>query len=152
MRWTFPVVALFALAAVPAAATSPTKPPGQPVDANGDGVVTREEAQSHPRLAAQFDAADTNKDGQLDAAELQAHQQAIRAEARARADARWAAADADGDGAISREEAQKSMPRMAENFDKLDANGDGKIERSEMHNFRMKRKHHWWQTSSEDAT
>jgi len=152
MRWTFPVVALFALAAVPAAATSPTKPPGQPVDANGDGVVTREEAQSHPRLAAQFDAADTNKDGQLDAAELHAHQQAIWAEAPAKADARWAAADADGDGAISRAEAQKSMPRVAENFDELDANGDGKIERSEMHNFRMKRKHHWWQTSSEDAT
>lgn len=151
MRGTLPLVALFALAAIPAGATSPTQPPRPPVDANGDGVVTREEAQIHPRLAAQFDAADTNKDGQLDVAELQALRASIMAEARAKADARWAAADANGDGAISREEAQASMPRMAENFDKLDANGDGKIERSEMHNFRMKRRHHWWQ-KSDDAT
>jgi hypothetical protein len=140
MRWTYPCIALLALAGVPAQADSPPPPARQKVDANGDGVVTREEAQSHPRLAANFDAADTSKDGQLDAAEIDAMRQAHRSESRARADERWKLADADGDGAISRDEAQKSMPRMAENFDKLDANGDGRIERGEMHDFRMKRK------------
>lgn len=140
MPRTLPLAALLLVVASQAGATSPTKYSRQPLDANGDGVVTREEAQAHPRMAAQFDAADTNKDGQLDAAELAALREAIRTEARARADARWAAADTNGDGAISREEAQKSMPRLAENFDKFDANGDGRIERSEMHNFRMKRR------------
>jgi Ca2+-binding EF-hand superfamily protein len=146
MRWDLPLVALFALTALPAGATSPTEPPRQPVDANGDGVVTREEAQTHPRLAASFDAADTNKDGRLDAAELDAMRQAHRAEARARADERWKSADTNGDGAISRDEAQKSMPRMAENFDKLDVNSDGKIERSEMHQARKQ-----WRGGRPDA-
>lgn len=150
MRWTLPFVALLVLAGMPAQADPPPQPPRQPVDANADGVVTREEAQSHPRLASQFDAADTNKDGQLDAAERQALRQSHQAEAQARATQRWAAADADGDGAISREEAQKSMPRMSEHFDKIDANGDGKVERAEMHEFRMKRKGGW--PNAGDAT
>ena len=150
MRWTTPFVALLVLAGVPAQADPAPQPLRQPVDANADGVVTREEAQSYPRLAAQFDAADTNKDGQLDAAERQALRQSHQAEAQARATQHWTAADADGDGAISREEAQKSMPRMSAHFDKIDANGDGKVERAEMHEFRMKRKGGW--PNAADAT
>lgn len=145
MRWTLPLAALLVAFAAQAADTppAPTAPPAKrgyfAVDADSDGFVTREEAKAHPRLDAQFDAVDANKDGRLDAAEMQAHREAMRAGMRARAEERWKAADTDGDGALSREEAQASMPHMAERFDKMDANSDGRIERGEMHH-RGKRK------------
>lgn len=41
------------------------------------------------------------------------------------------AADKNGDGFISREEAQASLPKVAENFDRMDLNKDGFISREE---------------------
>jgi Ca2+-binding EF-hand superfamily protein len=141
MRWT---IALAALALTTAAQagdpTSGAAPRDPAADTNGDGFVTREEALSYPRLAEHFDAADANKDGRLDAAEMDAHRQAVRADGRAKAQARWQAADKDGDGAISREEAEASMPGVAERFKKFDVDGNGKIEREELHHFRMRKK------------
>jgi Ca2+-binding EF-hand superfamily protein len=143
MRW----IALFASLLVASAATaqsggwqSGAKPGPHSVDVNKDGIVTREEAQTHPRLSADFDAADTNKDGQLDVTEMNAHRERMRVEMRAKAEERWKAADTDGDGAVSRAEAEVSMPEIAKRFEKFDANGDGRIGRDEMHNFRMKKK------------
>jgi hypothetical protein len=118
----------------------PGKPSRPTLDSNGDGVVTREEASAYPRLTADFDTADANKDGQIDAAELQAHREKMRVEMRAKAEERWKSADTDGDGRLSLAEAQASMPHMAERFDKFDANKDGYVSRDEMHNIRMKKK------------
>jgi Ca2+-binding EF-hand superfamily protein len=42
------------------------------LDANKDGKISREEAQSGPRLASHFDAVDADKDGYITRAELQA--------------------------------------------------------------------------------
>lgn len=141
MRWTLALAALVlttaAQASDPAGGAGPR---GPAADVNGDGFVTREEAQAYPLLAGQFDAADTNKDGRLDAAEMEAHRNAVRAGGRAKAEARWKAADTDGDGAISRAEAEASMPGVAQRFKKFDVNGDGKIERAELHHFRMRKK------------
>ena len=142
MRWTLPLASLLIAFSAQAGDAPPASPGRHSVDANNDGVVTREEAQSHPRLAGDFDAADTSKDGQLDAAEMEAHRAAMRVEMRAHAEERWKAADKDGDGALSREEANASMPGIAERFEKFDGNGDGKIARDEMHNFRMRKQHH----------
>jgi Ca2+-binding EF-hand superfamily protein len=143
MRW----IALFGSLIVASAATAQTggwqsgaQPGPHSVDVNKDGIVTREEAQSLPRLSADFDAADTNKDGQLDAAEMNAHRERMKVEMRAKAEERWKAADTDGDGALSRAEAEASMPHMAQRFETFDANADGKVSRDEMHNFRMKKK------------
>jgi Ca2+-binding EF-hand superfamily protein len=55
-----------------------------------------------------------------------------REQARQRGEERFRQADTDGDGAISRAEAQAGMPRLAKHFDELDANGDGKITLEEM--------------------
>jgi Ca2+-binding EF-hand superfamily protein len=142
MRWTLPLAAMLIAVAASACATSPDKPSCYAADANRDGVISREEAQSIPRLAGQFDTADANKDGQIDAAEMEAYRTTVRTEARSRAQARWKAADKDGDGALSRAEAEASMPRLAENFDRFDANGDGRLERSEMHDFRKSHERH----------
>ena len=46
------------------------------LDANHDGSISREEAKSAPRLAANFDAIDTNKDGVLTHDELLAWRKA----------------------------------------------------------------------------
>lgn len=141
MRW---ILALSSLIVAAAAQAGDPQAAGKAaryqVDANNDGIVTREEAQSFPRLTADFDAADANKDGQLDAAEMNSHREKMRIEMRGKAEQRWKDADTDGDGALSRDEAQASMPGLAERFDKFDSNGDGKIARDEMHNLRMKKR------------
>jgi Ca2+-binding EF-hand superfamily protein len=105
------------------------------VDANGDGIITREEAQAYPRLATHFDAADANRDGRLEGAEIEAGLQSARREARTAIRERWMAADKDGDGAISQAEANESMPGLANRFAEFDTDGDGKITRDEIHNF-----------------
>jgi Ca2+-binding EF-hand superfamily protein len=143
MRW-IALLAPLLITSVAAAQSggwqSGAKPGPHSVDANKDGIVTREEAKAFPRLSADFDAADTNKDGQLDTAEMSAHRERMRVEMRAKADERWKAADTDGDGKLSLAEAQASMPHMAERFQTFDANKDGFVSRDEMHNFRMKKK------------
>lgn len=48
-------------------------------------------------------------------------------------DARFSAADTDGDGALSLQEAQSAgLSRIVEHFDRLDTNKDGKITRDEI--------------------
>jgi hypothetical protein len=143
MRW----IALFAPLLITVTATaqagdwkSGDKSARGPIDANNDGIVTREEAKAHPRLSADFDAADSNKDGQLDAAELNAHRERMKGEMRAEAEERWKVADIDGDGSLSLAEAQASMPRLAEHFDKVDADRNGLVSRDEMRSARMKDK------------
>ena len=141
MRRALLLTMIFATAAAYAGdAPGPGKPARPNPDSNGDGFVTREEASAYPRLTADFDSADANKDGQLDAADLQTHREKMRVEMRAEAEERWKAADTDGDGRLSLAEAQASMPQMAERFQKFDANKDGYVSRDEMHNFRMKKK------------
>jgi Ca2+-binding EF-hand superfamily protein len=47
---------------------------------------------------------------------------------------RLKAADTNGDGMISKEEA-KALPRLLKHFDEIDANRDGQITKEEMHAF-----------------
>lgn len=141
MRWTLAAASIVAIAAQ-AGDMHAMHPAGQGPDANDDGVVTREEAKSFPRLSETFDAADKNKDGQLDQAEMTAQREAMRREMRAKGMERWKAADKDGNGSLSLEEAKASMPRLAENFDQIDANKDDQVSSEEMHDFRMAGPHH----------
>ncbi len=83
------------------------------MDANGDKLISRDEAKSHPQLTQNFDKIDANKDGQLSRDEMKAFYRANKP-------------DQDGDGNISKAEAAKK-PHLAKNFDQIDTNKDGII-------------------------
>jgi Ca2+-binding EF-hand superfamily protein len=106
-------------------------------DTDGNGALSRAEVEkAMPHLSGKFDSIDTNKDGQLSRGELNAWKKAHRAERQARAAERFRHADTDGDGAISRAEAEKHAPRLAQKFDLIDANKDGKLTQDELRAYR----------------
>ena len=104
-------------------------------DANGDGVITKEEAAKFPRLAEKFEQLDKNKDGKLAGDELPMH----RAGMRGKMDGKHGqhgggmrALDTDGDGRISRAEMQADdKGGMAQHFERMDANKDGFIDKAD---------------------
>lgn len=99
-------------------------------DTNGDGMISRAEAQALPRVLEKFDAIDANHDGQVTMEELHVFHQANRGARHGHAGF-FAKLDADKDGRISREEAN-AAPRFAEHFDALDADHDGFVTPDEM--------------------
>ena len=101
-------------------------------DTNGDGLISRQEAAALPRIAKNFDAIDANRDGQVTADELRAFHKSQRGE-------HWKRLDTDGDGRISKAEAQANAPRLSERFAEIDANGDGFVTPEEM---KAARRHH----------
>ena len=82
MKPTVIVFSVLALACGTALAAEP-ETPEQAVDSstftsmdvNGDGTISRDEAESSEELSASYDDADTNKDGALDKAELSAFEE-----------------------------------------------------------------------------
>ncbi len=65
-------------------------------------------------------------------AECKANPEKCHADKKAQAEQRFKRADADGNGTISRAEAQQSSPRLARNFERFDANKDGQLTLEEM--------------------
>lgn len=107
------------------------------LDINKDGFIDRadHEARAGQRRDAWFAAADTDKDGKLSRAEIDAADASRRAEFQQRHQTRGAerfsALDADKDGRISREEA-KDHPHFQQRFDQIDANKDGYLSHDEL--------------------
>ncbi|AQW29745.1 EF-hand domain-containing protein [Ralstonia syzygii subsp. celebesensis] len=114
------------------------------LDTNGDGTVSRDEAKGHRWLEEHFDEIDTNHDGQISKDELAAwhktHAGEMRGKMQARLDAKFKAADKNGDGALTQEEMQAGLPKLAKHFDEIDANHDGKVTEDEIRAF-MKARH-----------
>jgi Ca2+-binding EF-hand superfamily protein len=153
------IAALFLVPALAFAADNTTAPKGErgshfnKADADGNGTLSRAEVEkSMPRLALKFDRIDANKDGQLSRDEMKAarkmhkhaHRHGNKADRQARSAERFRHADADGDGAISRAEAEKNAPRLAQKFDQVDGNKDGKLTQEELRAYREARRsrHH----------
>jgi ribulose-5-phosphate 4-epimerase/fuculose-1-phosphate aldolase len=69
----------------------------------------------------------------LSTEEMQAHHRAMREQFRQSMRDYWKKADTDGDGALSKAEAEAAkMQRLVRDFDKLDKNKDGKLTADEM--------------------
>jgi ferric-dicitrate binding protein FerR (iron transport regulator) len=64
--------------------------------------------------------------------QCEANPEKCRAEREARFEEQFKKADANGDGALSRAEAEKGMPWLARHFDAIDANKDGLVTREEI--------------------
>ncbi|GAB1406992.1 hypothetical protein MASR1M8_09110 [Thermomonas brevis] len=131
--------ALASTLAIAQTATQSANAPKPRLDANGDGVIDRAEAAKFPRLAEKFDQLDTNKDGKLDAGERKAFGKGQRKGGKRMGGMHGGGQgmgmmhlDTDGDGRISRAEAQAAASRFAERFDAMDANKDGYLDRSDM--------------------
>ena len=108
-----------ALIAVPVFA-APTG--GSKADADGNGTLTRAEAQAH--AAEKFASLDANKDGKLDASDRAARRAAMQAQM-------FAAIDANKDGSISKAEwdqhgADRAAKRAERGDRRADAGLDGK--------------------------
>jgi len=71
--------------------------------------------------------------------QCKANPEKCRAERQARFEQRFKKADLDGNGTISRAEAEKAMPRLVRRFERLDANSDGQITRAEFESARKSR-------------
>ena len=136
------IAALIAMSPAALFAADPaTASPGQGqgdwfkgLDTNGDGAISQEEAQAAGarHLLRSFDKIDRNHDGMITLEELHEARMARRAEMEAKFAARWKAADTNGDGTLSREEAQAAMPMLAQHFDAIDSNKDGQISVEEL--------------------
>ena len=101
------------------------------LDDNGDGQVTLDEFRMSARPGRMRGGmpGDGDGDGNVSIDELNAYldaREAEQAERRARLTERFAAADGDGDGVVTRGEARAAL------FTRLDANGDGALTRDEM--------------------
>ena len=149
------IAALFLVPALGFAADNTAGPKGErgghfkKADADGNGSLSRAEVEkSLPRLAAKFDQIDANKDGQLSRDEMQAvrkthkhaHRHGNKADRQARSAERFKHADADGDGAINRAEAEKHAPRLAQKFDRIDSDKDGRLTQDELRAYREARR------------
>lgn len=102
------------------------------LDTNGDGQITMAEMEA--RGAARFAATDTNNDGKLSKEELTAAGSERMAK---RVDRMLERLDADGDGALSQAELEDGRKgkgrgdRMEKRFERMDADGSGGISAEE---------------------
>ncbi len=98
------------------------------VDSNGDGKISKEEAeQKAPPLAANFAVIDTNKDNGLSNQEIwDVQQKVMAAERQARQDFSRTLQNADKnkDSKLSKKETE-ALPGVRVNFEQIDQNHDG---------------------------
>lgn len=108
------------------------------LDADASGGISVDEAEGP--LEAHFDQIDADGSGEITGAELKTSR-AKRSERGIKMRERIKVADADGNGAISSNEANDAgLDKIIQHFDKIDSNGDDEITKQELKNFSIKRK------------
>jgi len=108
-------------------------------DTDRNGVLSRAEVdRGLPGIAPRFNEIDRNRDGNLSPDELRAWS-ANRKAAERKSEGGFAEhfrrADANSDGALTRAEVDKALPRLGSKFDRIDANGDGKLTQDELRRY-----------------
>lgn len=89
-----------------------------------------------PFMLRFFDQIDADHNQQLSRAEIEAWVGKMREQFQAEVQQRFAAADVNADGRLSREEARAAAPRIYEHFEFLDANDDGAVTLAELQQLR----------------
>ena len=108
-------------------------------DTDRNGVLSRTEVdRALPGIAPRFDEIDRNRDGNLSPEELRARPVSRKAADR-KSEGGFAEhfrrADANSDGALTRAEVDRALPRLGTKFDRIDANGDGKLTLDELRRY-----------------
>ena len=103
-------------------------------DKDGDGRVSRAAASAAATERANewFDKLDLNKDGYITPEEMRQARETRHGEMREAFDEHFKAADTNGDGQLSLDEVQASMPRLAERFSTLDQDKNGQLSKEEL--------------------
>ena len=105
-------------------------------DADGDGRISRTEAGSLRFIGDKFADIDANRDGYIVRSELTKYHERMRpqheAERAKRAEERFAAADLNKDGKLSRVEVSEKMPRLEKAFAFIDEDRDGFLTRDDL--------------------
>lgn len=105
------------------------------LDTDGDGMITQAELDA--QREARFAALDTNGDGQVTLDEFTASAQIRSAE---RAERMFSNLDADGDGTLSRDVIEmRGGPDGASLIERLDGDGDGAISEEEFEAMKSRR-------------
>ena len=108
------------------------------LDADASGGISVDEAEGP--LEAHFDQIDADGSGEITGAELKTSR-AKRSKRGIEMRERIKVADADGNGAISSNEAnQAGLDKIIQHFDKIDSDGDDEITKQELKNFSNKRR------------
>ncbi|VVE01127.1 calcium-binding EF-hand [Pandoraea capi] len=120
---------------VPTTPAPPPPPMGGPVNGPDYGDAADQNAALGLYLQRSFDAIDTNHDGKINRNEWSAYQRSQLQARRATFERYFKAADKDGDGYLSRDEAAASEPFLYQHFNEIDVNHDGKLSPAEIRSF-----------------
>jgi Ca2+-binding EF-hand superfamily protein len=105
-------------------------------DTDGDGRLSRSEVAQMSWLAGSFEQIDGNHDGYIVRSELRSYHERMRpqreAERDKRFDERFAAADLNHDGKLSRLEVSEKMPQLSQAFAFMDEDRDGFLTRDDL--------------------
>lgn len=106
------------------------------LDADGDGRISLAEAATSAEIADKFAEIDLNRDGYIVRSELRSHHERLRPQREAervkRLDERFAAADRNGDGKLSKIEVSEQMPHLSQAFAFMDEDRDGSLTRDDL--------------------
>jgi hypothetical protein len=108
-------------------------------DTDRNGVLSRAEVdRGLPGIAPRFNEVDRNRDGNLSPDELRtwsANKKSADRKSEGGFAEHFRRADANSDGALTRAEVDKALPRLGAKFDRIDANGDGKLTQDELRRY-----------------
>jgi Ca2+-binding EF-hand superfamily protein len=125
------------MASAPAAAAAPASgSTAMGMGAAMGGAAQVGQPGGEPFVLRHFDDIDTDKSGQLSREELTAWAGKMQLELRQRAAEHVKAADTNGDGQISLDEAKAGLPMLYDHFDFVDADSNGQVTAAELERLR----------------
>ena len=118
------------LAAQAPAALAAEGLPGAIVRPDAGKAVAERRARMEERCKAEPEKCQADLQARRE--QCKADPEKCRAEMQARSEQRFKSADANRDGRLTRDEAQKGMPGVARHFEQIDANQDGVVTMEEL--------------------